>query len=156
MRSRWSWRRAGAVVAGLVIATPLWSQAAARQQIDSLMADQLPAGNAHDADRFLAAFAHDSTLLFVFNGTIIRGYEPLLEQQRKWWSNGAGGVVYSRTAPPEVTILAPGVALAVDRLASRHTLPSGEVRTGDFVVMLVWRLRPEGWRIVAAHESTVH
>lgn len=144
------------MVAGLVVAAPLRAQAPTRQQIDSLMADQVPAANAHDAERFLAAFAQDSTLLFVFNGTIIRGYQPLLEQQRKWWSNGTAGVVYERTAPPEITILAPGVALAVDRLASHHTLPSGEVRTGDFVVMLVWRLRPEGWRIVAAHESTVH
>lgn len=143
-------------MAGLVVAAPLWSQGSARHQIDSLMADQLPAANARDAERFLAAFAHDSTLLFVFNGSIIRGFDPLLAQQRQWWSKGAGGAVYVRTAPPEITLLAPGIALAVDRLASRHTLASGEVRADDFVVTLVWRLRPEGWRIVMAHESTVH
>ena len=144
------------LLAAVAVGAPLAAQSPAVAAIDSLMADQLPAANAHDAERFLAAFAHDSSLVFVFNGTVISGYDSLLAQQRRWWAGPTGGVVYERTALPEVTVLAPGVALAVDRLAARRTLPSGEVRTGAFVVLLVWRLRPDGWRIVAAHESTAH
>lgn len=152
-------RRAGGrsvavLLAAVAVGAPLAAQSPAVAAIDSLMADQLPAGNAHDAVRFLSAFAHDSTLVFVFNGTVISGYDSLLAQQRRWWANPAPGVEYVRTAPPEVTLLGPGSAFAVDRLAARRTLPSGEVKMGAFVVLLVWQLRPEGWRIVAAHEST--
>ena len=144
------------LLAGLVVAAPLRAQSPAIREIDSLMADQLPAANAGDAEQFLKGFAHDSTLTFVFNGMVISGYDSLLAQQRRWWSGGAGGVTYERKAPPQVTLLAPGVALAIDRIASRRILPSGEVRTGEAVVLLVWQRRAEGWRIVAAHESTPH
>ncbi|HEY8104755.1 MAG TPA: hypothetical protein VIE46_01535, partial [Gemmatimonadales bacterium] len=108
----------------------------------------------HDVERFLAAFAHDSTLVFVFDGMVIAGYDSLLAQQRRWWSNGAEGVIYERKASPQITLLAPGVAVAIDRITSRRTLPSGEVRAGEAVVLLVWKRQPEGWRIIAAHEST--
>jgi hypothetical protein len=37
-----------------------------------------------------------------------------------------------------------------------RTLPNGESSTGEFAVTMVWQKLHEGWRIVQAHESSVH
>ena len=145
-----------ALAVSLALGGPVAAQSSAVGQIDSLLAEQLPAANAHDAERFLAGFAHDSSLIFVLNGGVLRGYDAVLARQREAWAGGGGAVVYAREAPPEVSLVGPDAAYALDRITARRTLPSGEVRSVDIAVLLVWQRRPEGWRIVAAHESTAH
>jgi uncharacterized protein (TIGR02246 family) len=126
---------------------------AAQREIQSLMDDELQAANAHDTDRFLATYLHDSTLVFVFNGAVMRGFTALRAAQLKAWS-GSTDVAYSVRGPSDFTILTPAIAVVTEQLSSRRTQPSGEVKTNELTVTMVWQKRPEGWRIIQAHESS--
>ena len=148
-----------AAAACLGIATGVAAQpgrSAVQRQIQPILDSAMQAANAHDADRFLEPFLHDSTLVFVFNGGVTQGFDALRAVQLKAWNNGKTDVAYTVRGPTKYSVLTPAVAVVTLPLASRRTLPSGEVRTADLVVMMVWQKRADGWRIVAAHESTVH
>jgi hypothetical protein len=69
-----------------------------------LLHEQALAADAHDTDRFLAAFLHDDSLIFVINGQLIRGFNSLHEQQLKWWNNGKSDVIYTQLAPLATTL----------------------------------------------------
>lgn len=129
---------------------------AVRRQIEPLLHEQMLAVNAHDTDRFMAAYLHDASLVFVFNGTLYNGWDNLEAQQLKWWNNGKSDVVYSQRGPSEFTVLSPTIAVVMNPLESRRTLPNGETSMGEFAVTMVWQKRSNGWKIVQAHESTVH
>jgi len=120
------------------------------------MLDELMlAANAHDTDRFLAAYLHQPALVFVFNGVVTKGWDALEALQLKWWNNGKSDVVYTQRGSSEFTVLGPDAVVVTNPLGSRRTLPNGQASTGEFTVTMVWQKRPEGWRIVQAHESTV-
>jgi ketosteroid isomerase-like protein len=129
--------------------------AAARAEIAPLFAEMQAAANAHDTDRHLAFYVREPTLLFVLNDQSIVGWEALREQQRQWWNDGKTDVVYSQVGEPEYRMPAPGLVMMTYFLTSRRTLPDGEVRTTGFGISALWQKRPEGWRIIHAHESTV-
>jgi uncharacterized protein (TIGR02246 family) len=126
----------------------------AQREIQALIDEQVLAANAHDTDRFLAAYLHDSTLVFVFNGMVVNGFTNLRQLQFKAWNSPKTDAVYTVRGPDSYTALSPSVVLATSLLASRRTQPTGEVQTANLVVTMVWQKRPEGWRIVQAHEST--
>ena len=147
-----------ALAACLLTTHPASAQAApadARHQIEPLLDEMMAAANAHDTDRFMKVYLHQPSLVFVFNGTIFRGFDALHEQQLKWWNNGASDVAYTQRGAPVISVLEPGVAVVMMALASRRAMPDGTVQSGDFAVTMTWQKRPEGWRIVQAHESTV-
>ncbi len=125
-------------------------EAAIRPWLDSL----LVAANAHDTDRFLTPYLHDSTLVMVFNGTVTTGYDQVRALQLKWWNNGRSDVVYSRPGPTTFRVLAPNAVVVTDVMASRRTAVDGSVASGTFALTMVWQKLPQGWRIVAVHEST--
>lgn len=127
-----------------------------KREIQALLDDELQAANAHDTDRFLTAYLHDSTLVFIFNGAVARGFTTVRDQQLKAWNNGQTDVVYSLRAPTEYRVLTPGIALATMFLTSHRTLPTGEAKTTDLTVSMVWQKRPEGWRILQVNESSLH
>ncbi|MGH9522558.1 MAG: YybH family protein [Terriglobales bacterium] len=143
------------LVLSLLAATLAQAQSdrSAEQQILPLMHEQMLAAKAHDTDRFLATYAHDSTLVFVINGQVIRGYDSLREQQLKWWSQGKSDVVYTQQAPPQFMQLGPKTVLVTAELASRRTLPDGKTSEGTFAVTSIWQRLSDGWRVVYAHES---
>ncbi|MEO7042258.1 MAG: SgcJ/EcaC family oxidoreductase [Gemmatimonadaceae bacterium] len=126
------------------------------RQIQPLLDEMTVAANAHDTDRFLATYLHNPDLVFVFNGDVIKGIDSVRTLQLKWWNNGKSDVVYVERAPATITALTPDVAIVVQAMQSRRTLPSGEVSSGNFAVMDVWQKRPDGWRIIQVHESTAH
>jgi ketosteroid isomerase-like protein len=128
---------------------------AAVRQVQPLLEEMMVAANAHDTDRFLARYVHDSTLVMVFNGMIVVGYDSVRALQLKWWNGGRSDVVYTRRGTPRFTVLGSGAVVVTDPLRSQRTDSTGVVRTGDFAATSVWQKRPEGWRIVAVHESTV-
>ena len=129
---------------------------ARRQQIEPLLDELMLAANAHDTDRFLAHYLRQPDLVFVYNGDVTLGWDNLRALQLKWWNGGQSDVVYSQRGAPEFTVLSQKVVVVTDQLASSRTLPDGQLQTGEFVVTMVWEKRPEGWRIVQAHESSVH
>jgi uncharacterized protein (TIGR02246 family) len=154
------WRIVGAVViASVVLADGAHGQSARtspqQHEIQPLLDSMMVAANAHDTDRFLAPYLHDSTLVFVFNGVVTVGFDNVRAMQLKWWNGGKSDVVYSQAAPTDFLVLAPDVVVVTSPLASRHTTTAGEVQTGEFAVTMVWQKQRQGWRIVRVHESTV-
>lgn len=130
------------------------ASSAAQRAIQPLLDRTMQASNAHDTDAFLKYFLHDSTLVFVFNGTVVHGFTALREAQIKAWNNGHTDVAYTVRGSTEYSVLTPDVAVVTLPLGSRRTTPTGEVKTGEAVVTMVWQKRDQGWRVVAAHEST--
>ncbi|HWZ61174.1 MAG TPA: nuclear transport factor 2 family protein [Gemmatimonadaceae bacterium] len=141
----------GAVVGCVLLAGTAVAQAP--RGLQPVLDDLLPAANAHDTDRFLASYLHDSTVVFAFNGIATTGFGNIRDLQLKAWAKT--DVVYSQQGPMRIVTLTPEVAVVTDPLSSRRTLPTGEVKTNDFIVTMVCQQRAEGWRIVYVHESTV-
>lgn len=128
--------------------------ASATREIAPLLDAMMAAANAHDTDRFLASYLHDTSLVMVFNGSVIAGYDSVRALQLKWWNNGRSDVAYAFSGPLRYTVLGPAAAVTTFRLHAQRTDSTGARRGGDLAVTSVWQKRPEGWRIVAVHEST--
>ena len=128
---------------------------AARAEIAPLFAEIQAAANAHDTDRHLAFYAREPSLLFIINDQAIIGWEALREKQLQWWNNGKTDAVYTQVGQPDYRMPAPGLVMLTHFLTSRRTLSSGETRTTGFGISALWQRRPEGWRIIHAHEATV-
>ncbi|HEY8312376.1 MAG TPA: nuclear transport factor 2 family protein [Gemmatimonadaceae bacterium] len=126
-----------------------------QHEIEPFLTEMLIAANAHDTDRFLAAYLRGPALVFAFNGTVTNGWDNVRALQLKWWNNGKSDVAYSYVGQPAFTVIGPSVAAVTTRMSSRRKLPSGEASTGEFAVTMVWQKRAERWCIVQVHESTV-
>lgn len=115
------------------------------------------AANAHDAEAHLACYMRSPALTFVVNGTVIRGWDALLAQQRKWWPGGriaptdAAHQPYRLVAGPDF-VVGPGLAMVTFVVDARRVRPEGTTLR-PLAISQLWRKRAEGWRIVHAHES---
>jgi ketosteroid isomerase-like protein len=130
------------------------SLANARAEIEPLFQRMQTTANAHDVDGHLAAYVRDSTLVFVINDRSIRGFAALREQQSEWWQGGKSDVVYRVEGEADYRMPAPGVVVQTYFLTSHRTLADGAARDGRVAVTAIWQKRPEGWRIIYAHESS--
>jgi len=126
-----------------------------RREIEPLLADMMTAANAHDTDRFMTAYLRDPSFVFVINGTVMNGWDAVRAQQLKWWNNGKSDVVYSYVGEPEFTVLGTDAAVVTERMSARRTLANGQTSTGELAVTMTMQKRPEGWRAVQVHESSV-
>jgi len=129
--------------------------ASARAEITPLFAEMQAAAKVHDTDRHLAFYAREPSLLFIINDQRITGWETLRIKQRQWWNDGRSDVVYTPMGEPDYRMLGPGLVVVTYFLTSRRTLASGEIRVSGFGISAIWQKRPEGWRIIYAHESAV-
>jgi len=107
------------------------------------------------------AFAVITSLLdpsteLIFNGEPIVGWDAIYAKQREWWQNGKTDVVYVPRGRPDVRLLSPDLAVTTLLMKSTRTMPDGSIKEGNFAVSAIWKKRPEGWRILYAHESTTH
>lgn len=154
--TRTAWLLAAAV---LLAGSPAHAQSTAaspQRQIQPWLDSMVVAAKVHDTDRFLAPYLHDSTLVLVFNGVVTRGFDAVRALQLKWWNNGRSDVAYAKRGPTGFRVLTPDVVIATDTMSSSRTDSAGVLHTGgNFAVTMVWQKRPEGWRIVYGHESTV-
>lgn len=125
----------------------------ARAEIMPLFERMLSAANDHDVDGHLALYAREPTLMFVINDEAIRGWDALREQQRRWWQGGKTDVAYELAGDPVFQMPAPGLVVQTYFLTSHRSLANGETREGRLAVTDLWQKRPEGWRIIYAHES---
>jgi len=133
-------------------ATPSIGQSEA--QIRDALKSMHEAADASDADHFMEWYSHSPALIITFDGQSVRGWQANLDQQRQWWSGKKSDVVYSDERPPEIAIQSGDVATTVQWMSvgGPHSLkPPMRV-----VVSSVWKKMPDGWRIVLAHESSVH
>ena len=126
--------------------------AVAEREIRPLLQEMLAAANAHDTDRHLAMYLRSPDLVFIAND---EAFDSLRVRQRQWWQDGKSDVVYELVGTPEYRMAAPGVAIQMYFLKSTRVVGAGPARTLSFGVTAVWRKRPEGWRIIYAHESIV-
>jgi ketosteroid isomerase-like protein len=127
----------------------------ARADILPLLDSMQAAANAHDAQRHLAYYVHDPTLRFVINTTEIVGYDALLAQQRKWWNDGKSDATYALVGEPDFTMPEAGLVMVTYFLTSTRTQADGTTGHARFGISSLWQQRPEGWRIIYAHESMV-
>ena len=128
----------------------------ARSEVAPLLAEMGAAANAHDIERHVGFYAHDPSVLLIFNGEAILGWEAIRDKQREWWQNGKTDVVYTMQGKPDFRVPGPGVVVTTIFMKSRRTMPGGEIKEGNFAVSAVWQKRPEGWRVIYSHESTTH
>ena len=129
--------------------------ASARAEITPLFVEMQAAANAHDTDRHVSFYAREPSLIFIINDQRITGWEALRDKQRQWWKDGKTDVVYTQVGDPEYTMPGPGLVMLTHFMTSQRTLPSGEMRVTGFGISALWQKRPEGWRIIYAHESMV-
>jgi ketosteroid isomerase-like protein len=119
------------------------------------------AANIHDADAHVAYFAKDPKVVFLAGDLRIVGWQAILDQQRKWWPGGriapGGGIEtpYTLTAGPDFIVLDPRAALLSFMLDAPKTNPDGTHVDRTIGVSQLWQKRPEGWRVIYAHESVV-
>ncbi len=125
-----------------------------RQEVAPLLAELLASANAHDADRHCAVYACDAELVFVANGAIIRGWDAYRERQRQWWNAGRATGVYEYRGEPICQPLGRNLGVTTLIILARNALADGVVRERELVFTALWSERPEGWRIVYAHESS--
>jgi ketosteroid isomerase-like protein len=130
--------------------------AAARAEILPLFEAMQAAANAHDAEKHVSFYAREPSLLFVINDEAIVGYDALLAKQREWWQGGKTDVAYTLIGKPDFRMPARGLVMVTYFLTSRRTMPDGKTRNTGFGISALWQQRPEGWRIIYAHESTVN
>jgi uncharacterized protein (TIGR02246 family) len=115
------------------------------------MAGVMQAAGALDVDRFMTFFARDSALLVAFSGQSLTGWQAVAEAERDYWSTLAS-VAYD-VQGMRTSVLAPTIALTTSFGTIQETPRVGEIRKGGYFTTWLWQLRPEGWRIVHAHES---
>lgn len=127
--------------------------ATARAEIAPLFAEMLRAANAHDAAAHLAAYARTPALVFVVNDEMIQGWDSLLVRQRQWWQDGKSDAVYALADSARYAMPARGIVVQTYALSSRRGGAAGVAREARLTVTDVWQKRPEGWRIVYAHEA---
>jgi hypothetical protein len=119
-----------------------------------LLAELEASANAHDTDRHMAAYARKSSLTFVFNGEIVRGWDQLREWQRQWWSDGKVKGSYTYVDSPIFEALGDDAGLTTFLIAARKDAVDGSVVEKRLAYSALWRRLPEGWRITFAHESS--
>lgn len=119
------------------------------------------AANLHDADAHVAFFAKDPKIIFVAGDRRIVGWQAILNQQRKWWPDGKiqpgkdAEASYRVTAGPDFIVLDPRSALLSFMLDAPKTDAHGSRLDRTIGVSQLWQKRPEGWRVIYAHESVV-
>jgi len=132
------------------------SASSTEQQLRLLMNEMVEAANAHDTDRFMALYERSPALLLTFDDQTLVGWQAVRDQQLQWWNDGATDAVYRLRTEPKITIISPDVAATVQSLEVAATGPDGKKGTVRVIATSIWKKRPEGWRIVLAHESLLN
>ena len=130
------------------------STEAFRDAVTTLLAELEASANAHDTDRHMAAYAKGPSLSFVFNGELIRGWDALREQQRRWWHDGKATGTYKYLDGGIIESLADDLGMTTVLIFARKAAPEGEVIERTLAYSALWRRRNDAWRIIFAHESS--
>lgn len=106
-----------------------------------------------DADRFMIWYWNSPSLTITFDDETLRGWQPVLDQQRRWWSDKISGIKFTEQRPPEIIMQDASIVTSIQWMTVGSAAESG--KPARLVVTSVWKKLPEGWRIVIAHESLV-
>ena len=116
-----------AVVMCLSLAAPAGAQVTASpavRAIEPLLTQQLQAANAHDTDRFLSSYLHDSTFVLVFNTQLIHGFEAVCETR----NSSSGGTATVRATSCTVSARLPNSGVVNPTVVSSPSRSSPPVR----------------------------
>ncbi|GMR14169.1 MAG: hypothetical protein BMS9Abin29_2408 [Gemmatimonadota bacterium] len=120
-----------------------------RARIDRATAstlDSLFAGfESLDAERAVAMYAGDETVLHISGATIVRTDTIMPYTSRGFAALSSFNVEW---APHSLQVLSPDIAVRTIRVTFRVTPRGGEARTSSGVQTLIFKRLAEGWRIV--------
>ncbi|MCW2414225.1 ketosteroid isomerase-like protein [Sphingobium sp. B8D3A] len=103
-----------------------------------------------DADDFMRSYWQSPSLVITFDGETMRGWDVILSEQRKWWSDKNAGIKFKEGRPAEIVSQGNDVATSIQWM---NVTDAGHKKPGKLVITSVWRKLPEGWRVVLAHET---
>jgi len=117
-------------------------------EIQSVLSAQQDAWNRGDIDAFMNGYAQSASTVFVSEDEVRRGWETVRDRYRIRYSDRAkmGTLSFSDI---EVTMLSPDAAIVLGRWRLKR---ANDEPHGRFT--LIFKLLPEGWRIVHDHTST--
>jgi beta-aspartyl-peptidase (threonine type) len=118
--------------------------------VRAVLAAQVAAWNRGDLAGYMDGYWKSPDLVFFSNGTETRGWQPTLERYRARYQGDGKQMGTLDFAGLDVVPLTPDAAVA--RGQWRLTMSAGKVLTG--MTSVVFRRRPEGWRIVHDHSSS--
>lgn len=110
------------------------------------------AASAKDVDRFLSFFVDGPDFAFAFNGAVRTRPADVRAFHVSAWADVAA--LEFRTTIERIAFPAEDIAVVAGLGRSQRTLKTGEARSGMYALSLVVIRRPEGWRVLQAHEST--
>jgi ketosteroid isomerase-like protein len=137
---------------GAALAHP--SARTAQQEIQAQMEEMLSAANARDTDRYMMSYAKSPELVFTFNDMTMVGWQTFRDQQLKWWDYGNAQGSYSKRQDAVIKVLGKDLAVTVQALVSHRPMPDGTTRDTNLSATSIWKKTSNGWRILAAHESS--
>ena len=144
-------RRLAAVALLLASARVLGAEAAVSAHPARAILDaQVAAWNRSDLTAYMAGYWNSPDLVFFSNGQETRGWQPTLDRYRARYQGE--GKQMGRLDFPLLDILPLGPEAALARGRWRLRMPDGRELTG--MTSVVFRKRPEGWRIVHDHSSS--
>jgi uncharacterized protein (TIGR02246 family) len=116
-------------------------------EIQSVLTAQQDAWNRGEIDAFMNGYARSASTVFVSEDEIRRGWETVRDRYRVKYSDDAkmGTLSFSEI---EVTMLSPDAAVVLGRWRLKR---ANDEPHGRFT--LLFKRRPEGWRIVHDHTS---
>lgn len=121
-------------------------------QVRDAIAGMMSAAGKLDADEFMRSYWQSPSLAITFDGETLRGWDAILNEQRKWWSDKNSGIKFEEGRPPEIVSQERDVATSIQWL--NVTSPETE-KPNRLVITSVWRKLSEGWRVVLAHETLI-
>jgi uncharacterized protein (TIGR02246 family) len=115
--------------------------------ITKVIQTQQEAWNRGDLEAFMDGYARSDKTTFVSGDEVTRGWQTVLERYKAKYSNREkmGQLTFSEL---EITPLGPDAAVALGRWQLKR---ANDNPRGHFT--LIFRLTPEGWRIVQDHTS---
>jgi uncharacterized protein (TIGR02246 family) len=145
-----SLKRAIAITGCLLMTTavPLPAQTAnAAAEIQSVLHAQQDAWNRGDIDGFMNGYARSASTVFISEDEARRGWDTVRERYRQKYSDRTkmGALTFSEI---EITLLSPDAAVVLGRWRLKR---ANDEPHGRFT--LIFKLLPDGWRIVHDHTS---
>lgn len=123
-----------------------------RGAIEALLAELDAAASAKDIDRFLSYFIDGPAYALAFNGTVHASLADVRAFHLAAWADVV--TLHFRTKIVRLAFPSDGVAVVAGLGRSQRTMKGGEARSGVYALSFVAIRRPEGWRVLQAHEST--
>jgi uncharacterized protein (TIGR02246 family) len=144
------WATAVLLLLGGACAKPVTYPSDAVSDVKAVWTTQVAAWNRGDLDGYMSAYWRSPDLVFFSNGEETRGWEATLERYRAKYQGG--GKQMGTLDFPQLDFVMLGTEAALVRGRWHLRMPDGKELSG--MTSVVFRKRPEGWRIVHDHSTS--